>query len=325
MHVAPELWALRGDPAPQRRAQARIEAAFEEWRESFGYANLEAELGHYGGGAPLDDLPYLSALFSAGDSSAADFVAALLSRHIQVLAAHPLAQVALRHYSDPVLSSLVIARSGVATLALQAIDGSGLAAAAKAEAVSFAPVETVEHILSGTARAERLIIRIDGSDRVELDREVHAIAAGEVLHRSGTREAQILRQVPTSLVSLKLQRRVGRGQPARQFLLATGALVHQAAGTPRESRLELTAALLGRMERSDAAPLLAGMAEEEAATSLRWQALRECLALDTVTGFAVLGRIASRSGDALAQPAGALRTQLLQSYPELAALQSGAD
>lgn len=51
---------------------------------------------------------------------------------------------------------------------------------------------------------------------------------------------------------------------------------------------------------------------------LRWQALRECLGLDSGAGFAALTGIAQRSDDPLAAPAGALRAQLLEAYPQLA-------
>ena len=100
--------------------------------------------------------------------------------------------------------------------------------------------------------------------------------------------------------------------------LSDGALVHQAAGSPRDSRLELSAALLGRMGRKDAAPLLAAMAEEHGSAALRWQALRECLGLDSAAGFVVLCRLSQNAADPLAAHAGALRAQLLETYPQLA-------
>ena len=119
----------------------------------------------------------------------------------------------------------------------------------------------------------------------------------------------------TTLVTLKLQRRPASGSVTRELRLVDGALAHQAAGNPRESPFELAAALLGRMGRTDAAPLLAAMAEEDGGQSLPWQALRECLGLDSGAGYAALCRIATRSNDPLAEPAEALRQQLLTSYP----------
>ena len=72
------------------------------------------------------------------------------------------------------------------------------------------------------------------------------------------------------------------------------------------------------MGRTDAAPLLAAMAEEDGGQSLRWQALRECLGLDSGAGYAALCRIAARPGDPLAAPAQALGQQLLAIHPQLA-------
>ena len=76
-------------------------------------------------------------------------------------------------------------------------------------------------------------------------------------------------------------------------------------------------ALLGRMGRTDAAPQLAGIACEPGSAALRWQALRECLSLDTATGFDALSEVARRADDELAAAAGALRSQLVEAYPQL--------
>lgn len=229
-----------------------------------------------------------------------------------------------RHFTDDVLASLVLARHETATLTLQAFDGRGLAKMPEPEAVNFSPGEVWDHILAGTAQAELVRIERELPEAAELSREAVQLLPGIVSHRHGAREAQLFRKITGSLVTLKLQRGAGQGTVARQFRLGDGVLLHQAAGTPRESRLELTAALLGRMGRTDAAPMLAAMAEEEAATSLRWQALRECLALNSGVGFVTLCRLATRPDDPLAAPAGALRAQLLESYPQLAVCQDGA-
>ncbi len=323
MLIRPELQALRGDFSPQRLAQNRLNEVTARWREHSGAAIAESELASYAAGAELEDLPVLAALFTPGDPSAAEFVAGLVAVQCAELAAAPLAQVTMRHYCDEVMASLVVARHGTATLVLQAIDGTGLARRPQPEAVSFSPSETWEQILTGSAEVEHVVLQAERPGGAELTREPTQLLPGMVCHRLGAREAQLWRRVPGSLVTLKLQRRIGQGAIARQYRLSDGALIHQAAGTPRDSRLELTAALLGRMGRSDAAPLLAAMAEEEAATSLRWQALRECLALDAGAGFATLCRLATRADDPLAAPAGALRAQLLESYPQLSAHQDG--
>lgn len=317
MQIRPELEALRRDDTPQRQAQARLGSVLAQWRAGPA-ALLDNELGQFGEGAELDDLPLLSALFEPGETAAEEFIAELVARFAAALGRDPLGQVPLRHYTDDLVTSLMLARGPRATLALQAIDGAGLARRAAPLSVSFPPSETVERVLAGSARAD--LVRVIGTrpGAADLVTAEVALAPGTAQRRDGSREALVLREVAGSLVTLKLQRRTAQGVVTREYRLADGALVHQAAGSPRDSRLELTAALLGRMGRTDAAPLLGAMAEENASPALRWQALRECLALDTATGFAALTTLARRSDDPLCGPAGALRAQLIETYPQLA-------
>ena len=317
MHIRPELEALRRDDTPQRQAQARLGSVLAQWRAGPA-ALLDIELGQFGDGAELDDLPLLSALFAPGDTAAEDFIAELVARFAAALGADPLGQVPLRHYTDDMVTSLMLARNPRATLALQAIDGAGLARRPTPQSVSFPPSETVERVLAGSARAD--LVRVIGvrPGAADLDTAGVELSPGTVQRRDSSREALVLRGLVGSLVTLKLQHRTAQGAVTREYRLADGALVHQAAGSPRDSRLELTAALLGRMGRSDAAPLLGAMAEEDASPALRWPALRECLALDTATGFATLTTLARRSDDPLCGPAGALRAQLIETYPQLA-------
>ena len=318
MHIRPELAALRCDDAPQRQAQARLIGAVDDWRLTPPVAAATREVCRFAQGDPLDDLPLLSALFTAGDPSAEQFIGTLVGLLVAELGDDPLGQVPLRHFSDGMLASLVLVRHGGAALVLQAIDGTALARRPDPVAVSFAATETWEHVLAGSATVERVLIGEIRADGAELRREPQSLAAGTVARRFCAGEAQLLRRVPGIMVTLKLQRALDPSEPSREYRLADGALLHRAAGSPRESRLELTAALLGRMGRGDAAPLLAAMAEEHGGTGLRWQALRECLGLDTALGFATLRTIAQRAGDPLAAPADALAAQLLEQYPELA-------
>lgn len=318
MFIRPELQALRGDDAPQRQAQAALREVYEAWRRQGAGHRLEAELARLGRGGELEDLPLLSALFDPADDSAAALIGDLLAMFLARLNAEPLSQVPLRYATDEVVSSLVLARQGDSLLVLQAIDGAGLARRAQPTTASFPPAETWERVLVGQAYATRVCItalRPDGAELAQSDTE---LVPGMVAHRLGSREAQLIHGVSGSLVVLRLQRRTQAGAVTREHRLDDGHLVHQSAGTPRDSRLELTTALLGRMGRADAAPLLAAMAEEDGSPSLRWQSLRECLGLDTAIGFAALGRIAACANDPLAVSAGALRAQLLEAHPQLA-------
>lgn len=283
-------------------------------------ARVESDLARLADGAALGVLPCLAGLFTPGDPSAPELVARFVDRFCGALERDPLGQVPLRHAADDFATSLQLARSGDTALLLCAVDGAALARRPVAQSANFAPSQTWERVLVGSAGIARVRLRglrPGGADLVQAD---EALEPGMVSHRDGQCEALVLRCVGGTLVTLKLQRRALAGAVTREYRLVDGALLHQAAANPRDSRLELAAALLGRMGRRDAAPLLAAMADEAGGASLRWQALKACLGLDTAAGFAALCAIAARAEDPLAAPAGALRAQLIETYPQLAGI-----
>lgn len=317
MLVRQEIEALRGDVAPQRLMQAKLQEAVDRWRLSSGIAEIECEMARFAKGEALTKLPLLAALFEPDHPSAHMLVDRFFGELADELRDSPLGQLPLRGSSDGTVTNLIIARVGPVVLLAQSIDGNGLRWREPPQTVSFVPSETWEHVLAGTAEAELLRIASARPAAVEFGRLPCSLVPGTINFRDGACESLLLKSVPANIVTLKLQRRLATGAVTREFRLKDGVQVHQAAGSSRESRLELATALLGRMGRSDAAPLLAAMAEEQGGNSLRWQSLRECLGLDTALGFSVLCRISSRSDDPLAAPAGALRAQLLESYPQL--------
>ncbi|MCX7864920.1 MAG: hypothetical protein N2423_07805, partial [Novosphingobium sp.] len=205
---------------------------------------------------------------------------------------------------------------------LIAVDGEGFVARPAPVTVDFSPSEIWEHVLAGRGVAQL----VERSGPLEgpalLDRRDIALQPGNVVCRSPCVQTMLLRGVESCLVTLRLQRRLPKAGPTREYRLADGVLVHQAAGDVRDSRIEMMMALLGRMQRSDAAPLFSAIAREEGSMALRWQALRECLALDTRTGFAALTAIARSLDDELAPMAGALRSQLIETYPQLVKIEA---
>jgi hypothetical protein len=317
MIVHPDLRALRGDDAPQRHAQERLFAAVGAWREGAAMTAPLADLQRYADGCALADCPALAGLFDGESDAAPSLVRAFSAAASAGLAAAPLAYFPMRHFSDGVVSTLLLAHSGSVTLSLVAIDGAGLAARPAPAAVDFRPSEVAERVLAGSASAELIACRPLDDRRAALDRDAVTLSPGRVIRREGARTALLLRDVSGCLVTLRLQRRRADGGPTREYALEDGRLLHQAASSPRDSRLELTMALLGRMGRADAAPHMAALARDDGSPAVRWQALRECLALDTRAGFEALCALATSEGDPLASAAGALRAQLVEAYPQL--------
>lgn len=321
MQLHPHLRALRDDDTPQRAAQQALFRALAEWRAAAGAGVLDAELEAMAGGAPLAGLPLLSALFDGGETSARSLLNDLVTTLSAALAEAPLAQVPLRHFCDGTLATLLIARSGSVTLTVSALDGAAFARQAAAKSVSFPPNQSWEHVLAGQASGEWIDWHGVSGGQVRLETRPIELAPGSVVVRDSERRALRLNRIDGCLVTLRLQRRRADSVVTREYRLEDGALLHQAASNPRDSRLELAAALLGRMGRVDAAPLLAALAVEQGSRAVRWQVLRECLALDTAAGFGALSAIARAPDDPLAVAAGALRAQLIERHPVLAELE----
>lgn len=319
MQPSATLRALLADPAILQAAQECHAAALAAWRAEPAVAGVLDAFAAYAGGGALSALPALAALFAADEGqggTARAFAGALAAHMLPALAAQPLGQVPLRHASERAHAALLLARDGDAALTLVAFEGAALARAPAVRSVAFATGEEWDVVIAGNG-AGRLIQRRDGC----LVAHPLELAPGVALGRDGTCEALLIdgAEQGQGLVLLRLQRRAPGAVPVREYDLAGGALLHQSDPTPRTSRHEVAVALLARMGRADAAPLLAEMAaESDSGTSLRWHALRECLGLDTALGFRTLSVIARDPADPLGHPAGALRAQLLEQHPQLA-------
>ena len=323
MRLHPDLRALRDDDAPQRHAQDAAFAAIAAWRARPEVARVMADLDAFASVRPMAECAALSALFDDEGACADAFAARFVADMVEVLLRQPLAHVPLRHFTDGTISTLLLGRSGGVSLLLCAVDGTRLAAGSPPTTATFSGAETWERVLTGSGTAE-LVALAERPNGARFDRRSIRLAPGKVIGREGGRQAMLLHSVHGMLVTLKLQRRrsdagAAQARPTREYDLATGVLVHQSAGSLRESRQHVAMALLGRMGRAEAVPLLAAMAgEADRPEGLRWEALRECLALDTAAGFAALTALARSPDDPLAMPAGALRAQLVERHPELA-------
>ena len=312
MRIDPKLRALRGDSASQRNAQLALERVCDEWRSGEGFDAL-GELEAYGRGASLDDCPTLETLIGDG-SQAHDLVAALMQPMLACLAKNPTGHVPIRHQHSDGLSVLQLAQSGRAALTLLLYTELG---GAEAKSACFAGGERHEAALAGSADIRFLELLEERRDRAAIDCDTRRITAGEVMHFAGRNNTKSILRVHGRLAVLRLSRTDEVPGDACEYALDDGRLLHRASGSRHESGLEMKAALLGRMGRRDAAPVLARLSRE-GSDHARWQALRECLALDSGLGFAALTRMASDPGDPLATTAGTLRAQLLETYPQLA-------
>ena len=318
MRLDPALRALRSDPAPQLRAQEPLYAAQAELFDSERWQALRADLRRYADGAELARCPALHRVYATRDG-APQLFRDLSSRYLRVLAEHPFGHVPHRHFSDGYLSTMMLVRCGPAMLMLVARQP----AVADPRSVVLSHGERHDVVLAGTGRL-RLYRRTSGDPQhIELTSEDRDLAPGSWFSVKQETEAAAILRSDTMLVTLRLSREGDPVLPMREYRLPDGQFTKQAAGVMRESRHELMMRLLGAMECADAVPLLAEMALD-GSDALRWQALRECLALDSGAGFSALCRIANDPGDPLYSAAVQLRAQLVQHHPVLATLAEDA-
>jgi hypothetical protein len=316
MRFDPALRALRSDDAPQREAQEKLLAVREAWCADPAAAGVLSELDAYGAGAALADCRALGAALGELER-ARRFAASLLDHLLPALRRQPLGFVPFRHVSQKAVASLLLARTGRAMLMLSAREPGrpGLASAA------FSDGEQHEIVLTGEGEAQHIDLLSESDGVAQFARTPHSLRPGSRFALDQAREALVVEGVARRLTVLRLIRAAEAPAPSREFALIDGSFRRRASGGIDESRREMMLALLGRMERRDAAPVLAAMART-GSEHLRWQALRECLALDTALGFAALDSIACDAADPLHAQAGALRAQLIETHPSLAMLEA---
>ena len=305
MFVRDELKALRGDDREARTHRVAMEEALEDCRREPRLAAVLEELLRYGEGGDFAHCPALVALFEH-TGAARDLLRPLIGRLTALHRAYPLAQLAFRHRSQAGAHVLQIAARGHATLSLVLQDQD---AGAEHIIATFADADQREVVLTGKANACLFEIVAEERDRVILNSVRTELQSGARMKCTGPRQSRLIKPSHDSLLTLRLARTAGRPRPTRRIDVRSGRIVHRASGNAADSRAELAMLLLGRMGRDDALPVLATRTRTGDA-QLRWQALRQCLALDAATGLPLLERIAKDHADPLYQAAWALLAQL---------------
>ena len=312
MFVRDELKALRGDDREPRTHRVAMEEALEDCRREPRLAAVLEELLRYGEGGDFAHCPALVALFEH-TGAARDLLRPLIGRLTALHRAYPLAQLAFRHRSQAGAHVLQIAARGHATLSLVLQDQD---AGAEHIIATFADADQREVVLTGKANACLFEIVAEERDRVILNSVRTELQSGARMKCTGPRQSRLIKPSHDSLLTLRLARTAGRPRPTRRIDVRSGRIVHRASGNAADSRAELAMLLLGRMGRDDALPVLAARTRTGDA-QLRWQALRQCLALDAATGLPLLERIAKDHADPLYQAARALLAQLQRERPSL--------
>lgn len=309
MQAHPALARLRSTPAPQPRTDAALAA----WRAAPEVAAILAALSDYGAGASLAALPDLARVV-ADHTAAQALTDGLIAPLLAALRDEPLAQLPLGHSATPGLARLRLARAGRAALTLTAF---ARQAAVLPTSGLFEDGEAHEIVLAGAGRA--LCHQLTGG-RLHSDRLV--CTPGTRLARGGADETRQFVEVTRPLLVLQLTRTAENPAPSREMALADGALLKTISGCKQTSQQMMALGVLGALQHRPAAAVMAQLAlDRGAARDLRWEALRQVLALDSARGMAVLARLTDGHGDELAAPAAALHRDLVAAHPQLVELE----
>ncbi|MFN2100179.1 hypothetical protein [Altererythrobacter sp. MF3-039] len=312
-----ELNAFRLNRAEHIRLREGTREVERVWRVSPGNAEVLEELERFGNGASLASCRRLGILTSnlpVGKSFCRGWTRAIAAH----IAQEPLAQPQNAHQRSANASTMRIAQAGRAELSIVCQDVRG-SQCTKVASVQFSDVESHDLVISGKARV--LVARraaFSSGSAIET-REVSAEPGSSFRQMDGL-VAKAFKQVTRPLLLLRLTRTGLSQRPIQQVALADGKILGQSSGGKHASCQEVTMAVLGRMRRVDAASVIEQIALG-GSENLRWEAVRQCLALDVARGFSLLCDIATEAEDPLAGHAGTLRAQLLETHPQLAELE----
>ncbi|MEL6878286.1 MAG: hypothetical protein AAGL68_09340 [Pseudomonadota bacterium] len=187
--------------------------------------------------------------------------------------------------------------------------------------VLFADRDVSEIVLAGEAHglAHRITGLENGCAQIDTAKVIYAPGSRMVMH-AGAQNRQIV-SVEGAMLVLQLIRSPDRPSPTREYSLEDGRLLHQASGNKRASQHFLALDVLGAMERHDAVSAMVELAlsvDDEA--DLRWEAVRQTLALDTAAGLSLLRELSRRDTDLLSAPAASLQQSLIAANAQLAQL-----
>jgi len=312
MRVDAALARLRA----QGQEQPLTEAALAQWRARPDVAEITADLAHHAGGAGLEQCPALARLLADVQAGKA-LLESLLQPLLAALRAEPLALPALGHRSAEGLVRLELAVHAGAVLGLAV---HAPRPRAVPEAVLFEDGEVHEVVLAGEGAAlcyQRAPAGLVGVEQ--------ALAPGVRLQRSGVAQARRIVAVTRPLVLLQLIRVSDSPAEGALVACADGRVLRRVSGCKRSSQQLMALGVLGALGHRPALSQMARLARDRAAPrDLRWEALRQALALDAAEGLKLLGALASDPADPLAAQASGLAARLRAVRPEMAALMAEA-
>ncbi|MCK0128827.1 hypothetical protein [Erythrobacter sp. F6033] len=324
MNIHPDIAALQGDTALQRRIVCRMQQAQREWRELRATRQVLKELELYCGGAAIEECPNLLAIASE-HATALDFVGPFVAILIEAMRDEPLGEMPFRYRCSAGFSSVQILQHGTATINLVAYERQQDCRVGTPQSALFADQESREIVLTGTAAGLMHDIRSDPAGNPSIHTAEITLAPGSTITLDGHGQTRQITSVDGAFVMLQISRVPQKPMPSLEYRLSDGALLRTISGDKAASQrlmaLSVLGALAGDVERARSTMESVALDQIED-LDVRWEAVRQILAADSVRGWDVLGRLANDPADDLAPPAGRFREQLLSQSPAFGQLQA---
>ena len=308
MQIHPMISKLRSAHAPQPCTDGALTA----WRSLPDVAAISVALARFDAGEALADLPPLARI-TTDHAAARGFVDAFIGPLMAAIKAEPLAQLPIGHSTAQGLARLRLASHGRSALTLVAL---ARRAETQPPSVLFEDCTVHEIVIAGHASA--LLHRRTGA---RLKSAAITLTPGTAMTRSGLHETRQITAITHPLLLLQLTCEAARPAPSQEIALADGAVIKTISGCKVTGQNIMALGVLGALAHRPALAEMERLALDSAALrDLRWEALRQCLALDAPRGLAVLAVLAARVEDPLRPPAASLQHQLVTAHPDLAAL-----
>lgn len=305
MHVHHQIAALRGNAPLQRRIQARMTAALAEWRAIPQVDAVVSALSAYGSGAPLADCDALAQAVTDPESSRA-VIWPWIARMTGALRDEQLGEVPHRYRVAPGLTSIQLLQSGRATLSLLAFERPATKPQAPRTAL-FQDREAHEILIAGAARGT--FHTLDEPGRIATD--ACRWVGGDTISCPDARHSRQVVAAEGSMLLMQLTRLPERPGPTREYRLADGAPVHCASGDKAASQRFMALAVLGALGHEKAVSTFETRALDRGEDrEVRWEAVRQALAMEPAAGIALLDRLRTDAADPLARPADDLHRKL---------------
>ncbi len=321
MFVHPDIAALRGDPAAQRRVKARMSSAHSAWLEQKQVLRVRRAIAQFGAGQAMERCGALSSLLEDADLAAA-FVDPWLMETMSALRSEPLGEVPHRYRYSPGLSSIQLLQSGRASINLVAYERVPAAAGFDPQSALFQDRESYETVLAGSAAGfSQTWQSCEGQTAAVESSQAHW-RKGDRIVLKGIHETRQITTVETVFVVLQLTRTPEAPEPTRELRISDGALLRRTSGNKGASERLMAVSVLGAMQHRPALAVMAKVARDLAEDDdVRWESVRQLLALDPAKGMALLRELRLRTSDPLMSPAQMLWNSLTAARPELAQLE----